>query len=145
MGGDKLCWVQREEIVLRRDLKMQMQGPIPELQPDISCPNVASKLVGKTPKFSLYSGDPTQKGEVSFKQRTLKVKNVMQSHTEATLRERIVWSLCEAAADLVQYLGLQASVSEILNKLEFIYNNVTYLYVSIQNFSSCNKERQKRH
>ena len=39
----------------------------------------------------------------------------MQNHTEATLQEGMVQSLHRAAADLVQYLGLQALVSEIIN------------------------------
>ena len=44
----------------------------------------------------------------------------MQSHTEVTLREEIVQSLCRAVADLVQYLGPQVPVSEIINKLELL-------------------------
>ena len=52
------------------------------------------------------------------------MKSMMQSHTEVTLREQIVWSSCRTMADLVQYLGPQASVSEIMSKLELIYGTV---------------------
>ena len=48
---------------------------------------VASQLAGKTVKFSVISEDSTQKEEVSFEEWVFKVNSVMQSHTEATLRE----------------------------------------------------------
>ena len=43
-------------------------------------PSVASQHNRKTPKFSVFRGDPTQKGKVSFEQRAFEVKSVMQSH-----------------------------------------------------------------
>ena len=52
-----------------------------------------------------------------FEQWVFKVRNVMQNHTEATLWEGMVWSLCGTTADLVPYLGQQALVTEIINKL----------------------------
>ena len=72
-----------------------------ETQHEISCPSVASQVVDKIPKFSTFSADPTQKGEVSFQQRVFEVRSVMQIHTEVTLQEEIVQSLHEATADLV--------------------------------------------
>ena len=45
------------------------------------------------PEISTFSGDPTQKGEVTFKQLVFEVRSVMQSHTEVTLWEGMVWSL----------------------------------------------------
>ena len=42
-----------------------------------SCPSVTSQVGGKIPKFSVFSGDPTQKGEVSFEQRVFEVESVM--------------------------------------------------------------------
>ena len=66
-----------------------------------SFPSVTSQVVGKVPKFSIFSEDPTQKREVLFKQWVFEVKSVLQSHTEVTLREGKVWSLCQAMADLV--------------------------------------------
>ena len=89
---------------------MQMQGPILEPQSDISSPSVVAQLVSKTPKFSIFSRDSTQNGEVSFEQWAFDIKSVMHSHMEVTLKEGIVWSLCGAAADQVWYLGLPAPV-----------------------------------
>ena len=48
----------------------------------------------------------------------------MQNHTEANLREGLVWSLDGGMAHLVQYLGPQALVTEIINKLELVYGTV---------------------
>ena len=52
------------------------------------------------------------------------VKSLMQSHTEVILREGIVPSLCGSAADLVQYLGPQAQMSELINKIELVYGTM---------------------
>ena len=62
------------------------------------------------------------------------MKSVMQSHTEATLKKGIVCSIHGAVADLVWYLGLQASVSEIINKLECIYGTVASFNILMQHF-----------
>ena len=78
---------------------------------------MTSQVVGQMPKFSTFNIDSTSEEEVSFEQWAFEVKSVMQRHTEVTLREGIVPSLCGAEADLVQYLGLQALVAEIINKL----------------------------
>ena len=61
-----------------------------EPQYGMFCPSVASQVVGKMPKFSTFSGDSTQKEEVSFEKWAFEVRSVMQSHTEVTLREEIV-------------------------------------------------------
>ena len=58
----------------------------------------------------------------------------MHSNTEVTLWEGIVWSLCRATADLVWYLGLQALVAEILNKLELVYGTMASFDILMQNF-----------
>ena len=129
--GDQLSKVGREEIVLVEGTSRQLPRQIPETQHDISCPNVASQIVGKTPKFNT-SGDSTQKGEVSLGQWAFEVESVMQSHTGVKLREGIVWSLHRATADLVGYLGLQAPVSKIMNKLELVYGIVASFVILIQ-------------
>ena len=51
---------------------------------------VGSQVVGKMPKFSTFSADSTQKGEVLFDQWIFQVRSVMQNHTELILREGIV-------------------------------------------------------
>ena len=71
-----------------------MSIPLPrltsELQCENSCPCVPSQVLGKMPKISTLSEDPTQKGEVLFEQWVFEVKSVMQSHTEATLQDGMV-------------------------------------------------------
>ena len=115
----------------------QILRPMSVPQCENSYPSVTSQVVGKMLKFSAFSGDPTKKGEVSLEQSIFKVKGVMQSHTEVTLREGMVWSLhrlCRAAAELVWYLGLQALVSEIINKLELLYGTMASFDILMQNF-----------
>ena len=91
----------REECVSVEGTNTQLSRQMPELQCNISSPIVASQVVGKMPKFSIFSGNPTQKEEVSFEQWAFEVKSVMQSHAEPAARERLVWSLYRAMADLV--------------------------------------------
>ena len=121
---DQLYLVGRKEIVSVAGANTQLHRQMPEPQCDISCPSVTYQVVGSMSKFSTFSGDSTKKREVSFEQRVFEVKSVMQSHTEATLSEGIVLSLHRATADLVQYLGLQSPVSEIINKLELLSGTV---------------------
>ena len=106
---------------------------LPEATVQNSCWSVTSQVGGKMPKISTFSGDPSQKGEVLFKEWVFEVKCVMQSHTEVTLWERMVWSLCEVMANLVWYLGLQAQVSEIINKLELVYGTMESFGILMQN------------
>ena len=100
MNPDIIAGVKRENISAK-GANMQLPREMPEPQCDISCPSVASQVVGKMQRFNTFSGDCIQKGEVLFEQRAFEVKSVMQSHTEVTLREEIVQSLGGAVADLV--------------------------------------------
>ena len=84
VGEELHCQVGREESVLMEGTSMQLPRPMSEPQHDFSCPSVASQVVSKMPKFSTFSGDPTQKGEVSFEKWAFEVMSVMQSHTEVT-------------------------------------------------------------
>ena len=97
------------------------------------------------PNISTFSEDPTWKGEVSFEQWVFKVKSVMQSHTEATLLEGMVWSLCRATANLVQYLGQQTLVSEIISKLELVCGTMVSFDILMQKFfTSYGRVKQKK-
>ena len=122
-----------EESVLVEGASMQLPRPMLEPQCDISSPSVALQVVGKMPNFSTFSGDYIQKGEVSFEQWAFEVRSMMQSHTEATLKEGIVQSLHGAVADLVCYLVLQALVAEIIKKLELVYGTVANCDILMQN------------
>ena len=84
----------REENVLGEDISMQLSRLTSEPQCENSFPSVISQVVGKMPKISTFSGDPTQKGEVLFEPWDFEVKSVMQSNTEATLQGGMVSSLC---------------------------------------------------
>ena len=90
----------REESVSVEGTSTQLPWPMSELHHEISCPSVASQDMGKMTKISTFSGDPTQKGEVSFKQWVFEVRSVMQSHTEVTLWEGMVWSSVEPQSDI---------------------------------------------
>ena len=68
-----------------------VEYPLPVLSP----PNC------RTPKFSIFSGVTTKKGEISFEQWVFEVRGVLQSHSEAKLWEGIVCSLWEAAVNLL--------------------------------------------
>ena len=85
--GDWLHQMGREEIMLVEGTNTHLPRQMPEPQCNISCPCVASQVVGKMPKFRIFIGDSTQKGEVSFEQWAFEVKSVLQRHTEVTLRE----------------------------------------------------------
>ena len=134
MVGEGLHQVGREESVSVEGASMQLPRLMSEPQHNISCPSIASQVVGKMPKFSTFSEDPTRKGEVSFEQGAFEVRSVMQNHTEVTLWEGIVWSLHRTTADLVQYLGLQALVAEIINKLEHAYGTMVSFDILMQKF-----------
>ena len=49
-------------------VSMQLSRPASVPQCKSSCPSITSQVVGKMPKISTFSGDPTQKEEVSFEQ-----------------------------------------------------------------------------
>ena len=87
--GDQLHQVGREEIMKWKAWTCSYIGYIPEPQWDISHSTVASQIVGKMPKFSIFSEGSIQKGEVSFEQWAFEVKSVMQSHKEVTLWDEI--------------------------------------------------------
>ena len=89
---NQLHWMGREEIMSLQGTNMELHRQMPEPQCNISCPSVDSQVVGKMPKFSIFSGDSTQMREVSFEQWAFEVRSVIQSHTEVKLREGIVWS-----------------------------------------------------
>ena len=115
-----------------------------EPQCDMSYSSVAPQLARKTPKFSVFNGDLTQKTEVSFKQWVFEVKGVMQSPREAILREGIVHSLWGAVADLFQSLGLHGAVSHIINKLELMCGTIASFNILMQNFYKLQQGRMER-
>ena len=136
--------VGREENVSGEGANMQLSRLMSEPQGKHSYPSVTSQVVGKMPKISTLSGDPTQKGEVSFEQWVFEVKSVTQSHNEVTLQEGMLQSLHEATATLVQYLGLQALVSEIINKLELTYGTMASFDILMQKFYKLQQDKAEK-
>ena len=59
---------------------------------------------------------------------------MIQSHTEVTIWEGMVWSIHGTMANLVWYLGPQALVSEIINKLELVHGTMTSFDILMQIF-----------
>ena len=67
----------------------------------------------------------------------------MQCHREVTLWAGMVQPLCRATANLVQYLGLQALVAEIINKSELVYGTVASFDFLMQNFYKLQGKTEK--
>ena len=68
-----------------------------------------------TPRINTFSGKAMPgKTEVSFKQWYHEVQCIKDHYSESVVQESIVPSLKGAAADMAQYMGPTASVTEIL-------------------------------
>ena len=88
-----------------------------------------------TPKINTFSGKAMPgKAEVSFEQWNHEVQCVKDHYLELVVWESIVRSLKGAVADMAQYMGPTASVSEILQKLAVIFGTVALFNVLMQNF-----------
>ena len=74
------------------------------------------------------------KTEVSFKQWNHQVQCVKDHYPELVVQESIVRSLKGALAEMAQYLGPTASVSDILQKLTVFFETVASFNVLMQNF-----------
>ena len=73
------------------------------------------------------------KTEVSFEQWNHEVQCVKNHYPESVVCESIVRCLKGAVADMAQYMGPTASVSDILQKLTVIFGTVTSFDVLMQN------------
>ena len=75
-----------------------------------------------TPKINAFSGNITPgKTEVSFEQWNHEVHCIKDHYPELVVWESIMRSLKGAAADMAQYMGPTAGVSNILEKLSVIF------------------------
>ena len=78
-----------------------------------------------TPKINTFSSNITPgKTEVSFEQWNHKFQCIKDHYPESVVWESIVRSLKGAAADMAQYMGPTAGVSDILEKLLVIFGTV---------------------
>ena len=88
-----------------------------------------------TPKINTFSSDLTPgKTEVSFEQWNHKVHCIKDHYPELVVWESIMRSPKVASADMAQYIGPTAGVSNILEKLSFIFGTVASFDVLMQNF-----------
>ena len=62
--GNQFQWVGRDEVIPGEDANMQPHRPMQKPYCGMSYSSVAFQLVGKMPKFSVFSGDSAQNGEV---------------------------------------------------------------------------------
>ena len=87
-----------------------------------------------TPRKNTFSSKATPgKTKMSFKQWNHKVQCIKDPYPELVVWDSIVRSLKGAAADMAQYMGPTASVSDILWKLMVIFGVVASFYVLMQN------------
>ena len=85
---------------------------------------LTSGLCIGTPKINTFSSDVTPgKTEVSYKQWIHEVQCIKDHYPELVVWESIMRSLKGAVADMAQYMGPTASVSEILENLSVISRN----------------------
>ena len=98
-----------------------------------------------TPKINTFSGNITPgKTEVSFEQWKHKVQYIKDHYPELVVWESIMRSLKGAVADMAQYMGLTASVSDILEKLSVIFGTMASFDVLMQNFYKITQRNNKK-
>ena len=68
---------------------------------------------------------------------------IKDHYLESVVRESIMWYLKGAAADMACYMGLTASVSDILEKLSVIFGTVASFDVLMQNFYKISQGNEK--
>ena len=98
-----------------------------------------------TPKINTFSGNIAPgKTEVSYKQWSHEVQCIKDHYPESVVWESIMKSLKGAAADMAQYMGPTASVSEILEKLSVIFGTVVSFDMFMQNFYKITQGSSKK-
>ena len=83
------------------------------------------------------------KTKVSYKQWSCEVQCIKDHYLESVVRESIILSLKGAAADMANYMGPTAGVSEILEKLLVIFGTVMSFDVLMQNFYKISQGNEK--
>ena len=97
------------------------------------------------PRINTFSGEAMPgKTEVSFEQWYHEVQCVKDHYLDSMVRQSIVPSLKGVAADMAQYMGPTASVTEILQKLMVIFGMVVSFDVLMQNFYKVTQGNHKK-
>ena len=78
------------------------------------------------PRIATFSGDPTAKGDATYQQWRFEVRGLIRDgiYSEPSIMQSIRRSLRGVAADVLQHLNENATVTQILAKLEMIFGNV---------------------
>ena len=84
------------------------------------------------------------KTKVSFEQWNHELQYIKDHYPESVVEESIVRSLTGAAADMAQYMGPTASVSDILQKLMVIFGKVASFDVLMQIFYKVTQGNHKK-
>ena len=130
-----------------------LMGPPPQpprlalANPDVGCliNMIELELPLGTPRINTFSGEAMLgKTEVSFEQWYHEVQCIKDHYQESVVQESIVQSLKGTAADMAQYMGPTASVSEILQKLTVIFSTVASFNVFMQNFYKVTQGNHKK-
>ena len=75
--------------------------------------------ITKAPALPTFSGaEPTPREEGSFEQWYFQVKGSQSQHTEDAIHSGIINSVRGEAQDLVEYVGFEAPIETILDRLE---------------------------
>ena len=99
----------------------------------------------KPPALSLLSGEEVpRKQEISFNRWLFEVRTIQQSYAEPLVREAIVQSDKGQAADLVCFLGPNATVEKTISKVETAYGMVLGYDVLMQHFYRVHREKNEK-
>ena len=77
------------------------------------------------PKYGVFHEEPTQgKNEVQDNEWTFEVEESRKTYGEALVRKALLHSLKGKVAHTIHYMGDNASMSAMLNKLNTVYGAV---------------------
>ena len=101
----------------------------------------SSRLEDKVPKLSKFSGvTPPGKAEVSYEQWRYEMICLQENHTDAVIMEGIRQSVTGKAADMVRFLGVGASVDDVIAKFDFFYGRAASCDTLMQEFYQLQQE-----
>ena len=98
-------------------------------QPTFSLPLTQPPVIatnGTLPRISIFSGDSTSKTDVSYQQWRYEVRGLIKDrlYAEPIIMQAIRRSLRGVAADILQHLDVNATLQQVMGKLEMIFGNV---------------------
>ena len=112
-------------------------------QPPKQCaPWPAYQKIPKAPRLPNFSGDePTPKHEATFVNWLYQVESYMKNYPEPSMRQAIMQSVRGGAANVVRYVGPEATVQMILSKLKIQFGSVANVDVLLHDFYKITQQR----